>query len=127
MRRAGDLLFSLGAAPGHGLAVRGECGEVETNNVARVGMISTGIDWRPERCQCLAGGEIPMLHAHPTISIVVVFKDPDRRNQRLTVGRTHKGGSVWCGISRDGDAGPLLGRGNVPHRELGRMPVLPFM
>src|SRR4051794_25124530 len=127
MRRAGDLVVPLGAAPGHGFAVRGERGEVETNNVARVGMISTGINWRPEGCPCLAGGEIPMLDAHPTITRLVVFKDPYCRNQGLAVGREHKGGGGWFGISRDGDGGPLLGRGNVPQRELGRSRLLPFM
>src|SRR5438876_7458401 len=47
VRRAGDLLFllPLGAAPGHGLAFCGEPGEVESNKVVRVGMISTWIYW----------------------------------------------------------------------------------
>src|SRR5438270_14072246 len=74
-----------------------------------------------------------MLDAHPTISILVGVVDPFQvseypycRNQGLAVGREHKGGSVWCGISRDGDAGPLLGCGNVPHRELG-MPYFPIV
>src|SRR5207302_9666520 len=91
MRRAGEGFFlALGAAPGHGFAVRGECGETDTSNVARRAMISTGIYWRQEGRHVLAGGEIPMLDTHPNLFTLLV-RDPPCCLQGATVRREQQG------------------------------------